>query len=271
MVQQVGQVLSGMMNTIKILAGTSDMIKMQGQQEKAPVLPEPAIPQVLAAGQLLEAVVVAQKGDAVLLQSGRESFWAQAEKPLAEGDCVRLTVLEIRDGIIYMRREPEDRMTSVTQLSSACKRLLAKLGVEAEQEVLVVEKSLARIPGNDTTAVRYLLDPHLLAALFLPLDHSWLRYHKIEVSRYKSTVNKRTVWEIFLDLNFANLGHLEISIQYVNETVYTRIRSDNSGTEELLKENLNELVQKGSYVEVVPYNSGSLRKQESEGPVDVRI
>jgi hypothetical protein len=223
----------------------------------------------LAAGQVLQARVVSLEDGLYLLQSGESKFYAKAESALEIGRKVLLEVLGQKDGAILLKRLEQAPEQAEKTAADPVKLLLKKYGLSAEKDILRVQEALQEIPYEKMTAARYLLDPHLMAALLFPSPAGPEELHKFEIYGYKNSPDAPDVYEVALELELERLGHVEISLKAVEGLVFTRIWAASPEASATIKTKIAEL---GEYrVELIPAALGPLIVRDVVRGVDIRI
>jgi len=226
----------------------------------------------LRAGEVLEALVLSKEGDTYLLQTGGDKFYARSEAPLQAGELVRLSVLGRRDDDILLKNitlipgEEADEAAA-----DRIARLIKKYGLTQEKEIFQVRESLTRIPCEETRAVRYLLDPHLLAALLIPAENRDETYQKIEINGYKSTAMKKNVWEVILELDMPELGRLDLAFKMVEDHLYLRVWAELADTESLLRQKQEVIASVCTQMEIIPALQGPLFCKDAHRNIDLKV
>lgn len=229
----------------------------------------------LKPGQIFSAVVAAQEGNLFFLQIGEKMFPVRAQTSLTLGQRLTLQVLEWQGEELFVRNLPFGaadvvRCEGREQLLA---RVLEKFGLRGEKELQSVLDSLARIPADEQTAVRYLLDPNLVAALLIPKEQGQLAawYDKLEISRYKGMTGQEESWEVVFELNLPVLGHLELKLKMVEQGLYLQIWAEAAETETLLRTRKDELAGFCAHVEIIAGAEGPLLKADLTKKIDVMV
>lgn len=231
-----------------------------------------ALPVKFHAGEVMEALVLSKQGDAYLLKTGGNEFLARSEQPLQTGKLVRLLVLGSKDDTILLKNmsaqpgEEAERASGDRTL-----QLIRKYGITQEKEIILVRELLNRIPCEENTAVRCLLDPYLLAALFIPGQGRDQEYQKLEISGYNSAIENKRVWEVCIDLDMPELGRLDLNVRMVESCIFLRIWAESKQTEDLLRAGRAELAAVCPQIEIVPAAHGPLFRNEPHRDIDLRV
>lgn len=225
-------------------------------------------------GQVFSAVVAAQEGNLFFLQIGEKMFPVRAETSLTVGQKLKLQVLEWQGEELFVRNLPlgADDIAPGEGREQLIQKILEKYGLRGEKELQSVLDSLPKIPADEQTAVRYLLDPNLLAALLIPqenIEASW--YDKIEISRYKALTGKEEIWEVVFELMLPVLGHLELKLKMFEQGLYLQIWAEAAETETLLRTRKDELAAFCSHVEIIAGAEGPLIKADLTKKIDVMV
>lgn len=223
----------------------------------------------LAVGQVLSARVVSAEGGLYLLQSGENTFYAKAETMLEVGAKVLLEVLGQKDGAVLLKRLEQPAQQTEETAADPLRLLLRKYGLSTEKDFQRVMESLREVPFEKLTAARYVVDPHLLAALLLPSPAKPEEFHKFEVYGYKKSRTETDIFEVSLELELERLGHVEVSIKAIDGLIFTRIWAENEDASTFLQKEIARLGTAG--VELVPAAQGPLIVREALKEVDIRI
>lgn len=220
----------------------------------------------LLPGQRLEAVVADKNGNMFILKTNSDILLVTSDKPLQKGERLELFASQEDDNLVlWLVQEEEEQGKGLVKLKQALKRY----GATEEREVSQVREHLQKIPIDEKTAVRYLLDPHLLSALLLPMQPR-KDYNRVEIGQYKSASTKQNIYEVVLNLEMDRLGHLEIVLKMIDGKIYSRIWSSSADTESILRQNQEELSAPVCYLEIVPVSAGPLVVVEQDD-LDLRI
>ncbi|PKM90424.1 MAG: hypothetical protein CVU87_02315 [Firmicutes bacterium HGW-Firmicutes-12] len=225
----------------------------------------------LSVGQIIKAQVLSKEGDLYLLQNGDKRFFAKAENSLEPGQIILLEVLGNKEENIVMKRVEGILEKKDENAFDPVKQLMKKFGINTEKDLLQVQHAIKDIPCEPTIATRYLLDPHLLTALLLPSYLNEDEYNRIEVNCYKSAQSNQDIFEVSMELELSQLGHIEITVKSIENNIYTRIWADVQTTEEILKSKIEEIQDICPRIELIPARQGPLIVRDIQKKVDVRI
>ena len=255
MVSQINRVFSSLLTVLRGLDGADAGMKLK-----------------FSAGEVMEALVLSKRGNTYLLQTGADKFLARSEMPLQTGERIRLAVLGQREDTILLKNllfieagEPEQEEIDRTV------QLIKKYGLANEKEIVQAKESIVKIPCEENTAVRYLLDPHLLAALLIPEPGRDGNYQRIEINRYKNAAARQDIWEVCLDMDMPELGRLDIAVRMAENRFYLRIWAESAHTETLLRQKKEELATVYHQVEIVPAPQGPLFSREPHRDIDLKV
>lgn len=221
------------------------------------------------AGQVLEAQVVAQKGDLFLLEHQGKRFYAKAETPLEPGQKMQLVVVENR-GELHVLKKMTPGENEVWERENGTRLVMKRYGLSGENQMSQIENNLGKIPAEPAAAVRYLLDPHLVAALFLPNPQLAEDFYRLEINDCRKAPGGQDAVEVCLDLSTENLGRMEIIIRYLGGKIYTRIWAESPQTEELLAGEQAMLTEISPNIEIVPAAQGPILAYHSQKSLDVK-
>jgi hypothetical protein len=227
----------------------------------------------LKPGQVFSAVVAAQEGNLFFLQIGEKMFPVRAQTNLTIGQHLTLQVLEWHGEELFVRNLPfgAPDVGPGEEREQLLQRILEKFSVRGEKELQSVLDSLAKIPADEQTAVRYLLDPNLVAALLIPQEHLETGYDKLEISRYKGLTGQEEIWEVVFELSLPVLGHMELKLKMVEQGLYLQIWAEAAETETLLRTRKDELAVLCSHVEIVAGAEGPLIKADLTKKIDMMV
>ena len=245
------------------------LVKMMSDIQKAEGT-NTAEQQKYSVGQTIEALIIAKEGDSYLLQEGTRSFSARAESPLPLGETVQLLVLEINNEAVILKLVSPLSENS-DKPDEKIKQIIRKFGVTGEKEIMQTKLESIRIPCDENSAVKYLLDPHLLLALLIPGNAEAKEYQKLEIYEYKGQGKNGKTSEVCFKLDFDELGRIEILMRYIDNSIYTRIWAELAETKRLLEDNRKTLISICSHTEIVATFEGPLFRNEVHENVDVRI
>jgi hypothetical protein len=150
-------------------------------------------------------------------------------------------------------------------------RLIERYGFRGEKDTAVIKEAVQRLPIEENTAVRYLLDPFLFTALLIPGEKKDDVYNKLEISRYKGVVIQEDVWEVCFQLQLPVLKKIEIKLKMQNESLYAQIWADTLETENVLLSRKKDLERLCTKVEIIPYNEGPLIVDNYEQNIDFMV
>lgn len=221
-------------------------------------------------GQNLKAQVLSKEGPVYHLQIGDKSFTAQAATPLEIGRWVKLTVLGMENNQLLLKKTAGDGEDQ-QELRSDGRKLMEKFGVTRDTDCMRVESTVKQLPVAENTAIRYLLDPHLLAAVITQQTFLSDNQQRIEVYQYHNGPEQEKALEIRLDLDLENLGHLEVSLRMAGESIYTRIWAPAQETEELLQKKIRQGGLPLPHVEIIPFYNGPLLTGKNADMVDMKV
>lgn len=223
-------------------------------------------------GQVIEARVISKEGNHYLLSFGEKQFWAEAENNLQTGQNVLLEVLGSKNGMVYLKRTNDLSTGNWDKKEDGpLRQLIAKYGFIAEKDIIQIESMVKNIPCDQALAVRFLLDPHVVAAILFPFANQEATMQKIEVDCYKSPAGGQDVFEVFLELELEQLGHIEIAVKSQGGTIFTRIWSQSEDTWRLLDNSLDNLRQICKNVELLSIDHGSLLRRGMPKKVDIFV
>lgn len=227
-------------------------------------------------GQRLEALVLSKEGDDYLLQSGAKLFRAKSDLTLPVGAKLFLYVSEQTDNRTLLKIElpAKNEMPNLIEQEQVLERvrlLAAKYGFMGEKEIGQLAEQLAKLPVDEKTGVRYLLDPHLATAVIITDQLRPNHQAKIEIEQYKQVAGNQRVWEVNLDVNLTQLGSVEIIIKMIDGRIYARIWAEQAETEALLRARQGDLDLQIFLVEIVPVTVGPLIPRETKENIDMRV
>lgn len=222
----------------------------------------------LAVGQKFEAFVIAQEGESYLLEVGNTRLYARSESPMSLGVYVALKVIGNKDGVVtFQKVVPQEEEKEASLLQEMAKRF----GVTGKSVLLDLEKAIARIPVEESTALRFILDPNLLLGLLIPAVNQEDILQRIEINHSKKKQGSKETWEVVIALELEHMGNLEIIMKMVEKNIYTRIWPQSPDTETLLKGLLKEMTEISSYIEIIPPGNGPIVVKENLVEIDVII
>lgn len=212
----------------------------------------------LKPGQTFKAVVAAKDGQHYLLKMGENLLPVRSENLLSVGQQVKLHVLGFRGEELLVKKLPLSEGEEVDKNERQLIRVIEKYGVRGDKEIGVIKENIAKLPIEENTAVRYLLDPHLFTALLIPSEKENDSFDKLEITRYRGTMAKEDIWEVSFELEMATLGHLELKMKMLGENLFMQIWAGLPETENILKCKKNKLELFCTNVEIIPVNEGPL-------------
>lgn len=231
----------------------------------------------LVSGQKLIAQVIAKEGDNYLLQSGDQRFSGLSKIPFTVGQKLELIVAGHKEGKVWLKvKPPEPEINSMLSENEPAddlaetRSLVKRYGIINEKDILEIHNLRLNMPVDESSAIRYLLDPHLLTAILMPGMFFENSSGKIEVSQYKNPTDKQNVWEISLDMSLEKLGLIEIKLRLIDKQVYAQIWAELQETETLIRGNMRELKDDRLMVEIIPVKQGPLIYREKDN-IDYRI
>lgn len=226
----------------------------------------------LKAGQIFEGVVAAKEGEQFLLKMGEDFLPVRSETPLSIGQKVKLQVLGFRGEELLVKKLPLTEVEEAHKKEQQLIKLIEKFGgFKGEKEVSVIKQMIAKLPVDENTAVRYLLDPNLFTALLIPREKSHDAYDKVEITKYRGAMVKQDIWEVCFELEMPSLGHLELKIRMLGERLYTQIWADVPETENILRCRKEELERFCTNVEIIPVMEGPLITSDYTENIDLMV
>ena len=151
------------------------------------------------------------------------------------------------------------------------KQIIRKFGVTGEKEIMQIMIESARLPCDDSSAVKYLLDPHLLLALFIPGYAGSKCYQRLEIYEYKGHSENVKTSEVRFNLELDALGRIEILMKSIDSSIYTRIWAESPETQKLLEDNRETLSSICPHTRILVASEGPLFTNEAHGNIDFRI
>lgn len=222
-------------------------------------------------GQIFEALVVSQEGEQYWLQVAGKMLPVRAETSLMIGQKLSLQVLGLQGEELLVKKLPlkvEDDYNKKEQLFL---KMIKKYGSRGEKEVIAIKESLQKLPVDENTAVRYLLDPHLFTALLILKESADDCFDKIEVNTYKSSLGKDEIWEVIFELEMPLLGHLELKMKMLGKGLYMQIWAALTETENILRERKKELERFCPHVEIMAVENGPLVSVDYTKNIDLMV
>lgn len=224
----------------------------------------------LLPGETFTAVVKSKSGNYYLVEAGSDSFFLEADTDLQPEERLQLLVKEeARDKVMLERTMPNS--VEQEKVLERVRLLAAKYGFTGEKEITQLAEQLAKLPVDEKTGIRYLLDPHLATAVVIPGQILAKHQAKIEIEQYKQATGGQRIWEVSLDVNLAQLGQVELVLKLIDGRIYAWMWAEQPETEALLKAKQNELDLQAFLVEIVPVTAGPLIPRETEDIIDMRV
>jgi hypothetical protein len=215
---------------------------------------------LLRPGQVFTGIVVSQvnAGKQYVLKTGENLIQVHSEKPLQIGQKIRLHVLGFEGKNLLVEKLSGTMEQEESKKAKVIARAIEKYGVKGEKEATVIKDTLRKLPIAEDTAIRYLLDPHLWAALLLPTKKGEDIYNKLEISKYSGVIIEEDFWEVNLELQLSILGKIEVKVKMQGENLYAQIWADSGETENVLQKQKKELEKFCTSVEIFPFEEGPL-------------
>jgi hypothetical protein len=232
---------------------------------------------LLKPGEIFQAKVVAQQGDRFLLQVGDKLLPVRAETSILPGQKLNLEVLEWRGEELLVRllqTKAGDAGDNQPKVSEQLQKIIERFGFRGEKDLQTIFEALQKLPVEEQTAVRYLLDPNLLAALLIPQqdDQGKQSFDRIEVNRYQGALaNEEELWEVFFRLDLPHLGHLELKLKLADHRLFLQIWADSAATEQLLRSRKEDLMAFCALVDIVAVDEGPLVQADYTKNIDVKV
>jgi hypothetical protein len=219
-------------------------------------------------GEKLNLTVMGKTGDGYIVKSGNDLLLLNMQDQLTRGEQVCFVVLsDSRKQSVLKRisQGPEKPMDDAEK----AQQVLRRFGIAGSRDMQTVQAQARKIPGEQTTALRYLLDPNLLAAMLMP-EQTRPVYQRVEVTQYQGGAGREDSYEIALCLDLEHLGHLEISLRWTQGMMTTRIWADSVETETELTQRKEEIEALGMYLEIVPFSLGPLVERDYSVTLDMK-
>jgi len=186
------------------------------------------------------------------------------------GDKLQLLARKIEGNKIILQQTMTEKQEH-RPLQEQIRQLAAKYGFTSEKELSQLAEKLSRLPVDEKTGVRYLLDPNLHTAVIIPATQSEEHNTRIEVEEYRQVPGNQRIYEVNLDVKLAQLGSVEISLKMVEGRIYGRIWAENPATEALLWERYNELKEVAELLDIVPAAAGPLIPKDYDEIIDLKV
>lgn len=228
---------------------------------------------MLKPGQLFSAVVAAQKGKLFFLQVGDKMLPVRAETDLTVGQKLTLQVIKWQGEELLVRQLPLalPEVTKNETRQQQLLRILEKFGLSGEKELPTVLERMQKLPVDEQTAIRFLLDPSILTALLIPREKEQQWFDQIEINCYKGVAVQGQLWEVTFQLALPVLGHLEVKMKMVQQEIFTQIWTDSFAAETILREKQKDLAAVCTHVEIIPVAEGPLIKTDFTKKIDLMV
>jgi hypothetical protein len=251
------------------------MSKTGDESAKAPVLaavvrelsgrPGPFFHHV---GEKLNLTVVGKTSGGYIMKSGNDLLLLDIQDRLGRGEQIQFVVLSDSKKQSVLKRISQGPEKPMNDAEKA-RQVLRRFGVAGARDMEAVQAQAGKIPGERTAALRYLLDPNLLAALLMP-EQARPVYQRVEVTQYQGGPGREESYEIALCLDLEYLGHLEVSIRWIQGAMTARIWADSAETETELAQRKEEMEALGMYLEIVPFPLGPLVERDYSVTLDMK-
>lgn len=225
---------------------------------------------ILRPGQVFTGVVLAKETQLFWLKTGETFLPVRSEKPLEVGDLIKLRVLGYKGEDVLVEKLPL-LPEEVSSQAKSLDKLIEKYGPRGEKETAMIKEAVLKIPVEENTAVRYLLDPYLFAALLLPQENRTAGYNKIEIAKYRGAMLKEDVWEVGFQLQMPVLQNIEIKLKMQAGNIYVQIWTNCLQTEHLLQERKMEIESFCTKVEIIPVAEGPLIAESFQDNIDLMV
>ena len=222
---------------------------------------------LLSKGQIFEAIVASKDGEKFWLKIGEQTLPVISEINLKEGQRIKLVVIGTRGEEILVKKISLADIEEKNGKKESLLKIIEKFGV-SEKDVKGISDIVQKLPVESNTAVRYLLDPHLFAALLIPKENNINSFDKIEVMKYKGMAKEQDVWEVNFELEMAVLGHIEIVVKMLGTGLYTQIWASSKETENILRNRKKDVQVFCTNVEIIPVVEGPLIAKNSTENID---
>jgi hypothetical protein len=219
-------------------------------------------------GEKLNLTVMGKAGNGYIVKSGNDLLLIDIQDQLTRGERALFVVLSDSKKQSVLKRisqGPDKPMDDAEKTQQALRRF----GIVGARDMQTVQAHARKIPGEQTAALRYLLDPNLLAAMLVP-EQARQVYQRVEVTQYQGGVGREESYEIALCLDLEHLGYLEISMRWTQGMIMTRIWADSPETEMDLVRRKEEIEAMGMYLEVVPFPMGPLVERDYSVTLDMK-
>jgi hypothetical protein len=207
-------------------------------------------------------------GNGYVVKSGNDLLLLNIQDQLTRGEQVMFVVLSDSKKQTVLKRISQGPDKPMDDAEKA-QQVLRRFGIAGTRDMETVQAHARKIPGEQTNALRYLLDPNLLAAVLAP-EQARQVYQRMEVTQYQGGVGRETSYEIAICLDMEHLGHLEISIRWTQGMITTRIWADSAETEMDLIRRKEEIEALGMYLDIVPFPMGPLVERDYSVTLDMK-
>ncbi|MBZ4655189.1 MAG: hypothetical protein JG781_2546 [Peptococcaceae bacterium] len=224
-----------------------------------------------SSGQKFMATVVSREGNNYILQWGARLIAAQSHIPLEIGQVMRLQVLSHEGQKVLLRTIPTAVEEKEIRKEDYLKQLIEKYGFSTDKEMTKIETALRKIPVSEGEALRYLVDPHIMLALLFPNNEQKGGYEAIEIWHYGQKAKDKKIFEIHMQMDYKNLGHIQIVLTVVDGYTYVQMWAEQEDTEVLLKERIGILKTATTICQVVPAPAGPLIRKEVRDSIDFTV
>jgi flagellar hook-length control protein FliK len=259
------------------LSKTNALSKNGGESGKAPVLASVIQdingrngPFFHHVGEKLNLLVTGKHGEGYVMKYGNEWLLIHIHEDLKKGEQIAFVVLSDSKKQSILKRIAQGPEKPMDETEKA-QQVLRRFGVNGSRDMQAIQVQASKIPGEQTTALRYLLDPNLMAALLLPEQARQQVYQRVEVTQYQGGIQREESYEIALCLDMEHLGHLEVSLRWTGGSMFTRIWADSVETELDLTRNKEAIEALGMYLEVIPFAMGPLVERDYSVTLDMKV
>lgn len=261
---EVGQTLN-----VNVLKRDGNNLILQKEPEKMFITDKMNINNEFTPGQVNKFIIEARYGSFYLLKKEQDFILVSSDLPLEIGEEVELMVSGKSSLVLHQKIDLSFPETS--KEDEQIKQLIKSFGVFKEKEFVELKESIGKIPVDQKTAIRYLLDTHLFTAILFPHTLEKRQYDRMEITQHKSDLDKQNIWEIFFDLEMGSLGHLEIKMKLYESNLFIQIWAESKDTESLLKDNYHIFTKEFPYVEIIPHYQGPLVLKNHLESLDLKV
>lgn len=212
---------------------------------------------IMRPGQVFTGIVLAKEGTLNWLLIGDSLLQVRSEKTLRIGEKLKLRVLGFKGEDLLVEKLPLP-IAEDGNKDGVLEKAIEKYGLRGEKETVAIKDAVLKLPVEENTAVRYLLDPFLFAALLIPKNKREDGYNKLEIVRYKGTMIKEDVWEVSFQLQMPVLKNIEIKLKLQYGNLYVQIWTDSAETENILQKKKEDIESFCTKVEIIPCAEGPL-------------